>query len=59
MKVYTRVSGKLKGRLFREGQGFFAENLIDGKWINGWGWSNQNLKETQFFRLVGNNFRLK
>lgn len=59
MKVYTRVSGELKGLLFREGQDSFSETLICGEWVSVSSWLNYELKETRFFRLVGNNFRLK
>lgn len=58
MKVYTRVSGDLKGELFREGNGCHAEILIYGKWREML-WSNHELKDLQYFRLVGNNFKLK
>lgn len=59
MKVYMRVHGDLSGVLFREGNYDHAEALIDGKWIEAVGWRNHELKYPQFFRLVGNNFKLK
>lgn len=60
MKIYTRVSGMLVGTAFRESgkHNGYSEIYHEGDWKRS-GWSNEELKDKSFFKLVGNNFRLK
>lgn len=58
MRVYTRIDG-WSGTLFCESSGHFADVFYNGKWIKCTYWTNRELKDTRYFRLVGNNFKLK
>lgn len=59
MKVYTRVNGNLAGVIFAEGKEGISRALVNGKWVQGLSWTNKELRDNRFFRLVGNNFRLR
>lgn len=59
MRVYTRVSGSLAGVLFRiNTDGNYSLMLTNGRWIES-GWWNEDLTDSEVFKLIGNNFKLK
>lgn len=60
MKVYTRVAGMLVGTAFRESgkHNDYSEIYYEGRWKRSC-WTNEELKDKSFFKLVDNDFKLK
>lgn len=60
MKLYRRVEGMVVDTTFRESEkhGGYSEIYHNGSWKKS-GWTNKELKDKRFFKLIGNNFKLK